>query len=127
MRVMPIADVFASAIQGASLSVRAYDGSEVVHPEAKATVVVRSRDALRRFITAPNDLGLARAFVAGELEVEGDLLEGLRAFSRLDLHFDPKLLPDLIRAVGVEGLKPLPHPPEEADIQGRFYSRERDA
>jgi hypothetical protein len=34
---------------------------------------------------------------------------------------------DLPATVGLSGLKPLPPPPEEARLQGRRHSRERDA
>ena len=45
-------------------------------PTGAPTVVVRSRRALRRLLWAPGELGLARAYVAGELDVEGDLCDG---------------------------------------------------
>src|SRR5690349_23367000 len=64
---------------GGSLPVRlrAWDGSE--HGPADAPVVVlRSRKALRRLAWNPGELGLAQAYVTGELDVEGDLFEGFR-------------------------------------------------
>ena len=39
--------------------------------------MIRHRRALRRLLWSPGELGLARAFVAGELDVEGDLADGL--------------------------------------------------
>jgi cyclopropane-fatty-acyl-phospholipid synthase len=124
---MPIADLLLQALDGVPISIRAYDGSEVVHPDAPATLIVTSPDAVRRFITAPNDLGLGRAYVAGDLDVEGDLFAALSAVGQLDLHVDRKLITELVRLVGVEGLKPLPPPPEESHLRGRRHSRERDA
>ncbi len=88
---------------------------------------MRSPDALNRFIFSPNDLGLGRAYVAGELEIEGDLFGALRAFARVDLHLDRALLTDLVKAVGPNGLKPLSPPPEEARMHGSRHSRTRDA
>src|SRR6476659_1499826 len=52
---------------------RAYDGSRYGPPDAPATIVLRTPDALRRIVTAPGELGIARAYVAGELDLEGDV------------------------------------------------------
>jgi cyclopropane-fatty-acyl-phospholipid synthase len=57
---------------------RAWDGSEA-GPEHGPVLVLRSRQALRRLLWQPGELGLARAYVTGELDVEGDLTDGLRA------------------------------------------------
>ena len=57
-------------------------------PTAVGTLLVRSADALRRILWAPGELGVARAFVAGDLDVEGDLfalLRVLRAVTPPDL------------------------------------------
>ena len=40
-------------------------------------MVLRHRRALRRLLWHPGELGLAQAYVAGELDVEGDLADGL--------------------------------------------------
>ncbi|MFF5845057.1 class I SAM-dependent methyltransferase [Streptomyces massasporeus] len=52
--------------------IRAWDGSESGPPGAP-TLVVRNRRALRRLLWKPGELGLARAWVAGDLDIEGDL------------------------------------------------------
>src|SRR5206468_1088859 len=62
----------------AALRVRAWDGSEA-GPAGAPVVVVRSPNALRRLVLAPNELGLGRTFVAGEIDVEGDLYAALAA------------------------------------------------
>jgi cyclopropane-fatty-acyl-phospholipid synthase len=56
---------------------RGWDGSEAGPPDASATVVLRSRRALRTLLWQPDELGLARAFVAGDLDVEGDIYAAL--------------------------------------------------
>lgn len=53
--------------------IRAWDGSG--GPSTGPTLVLNHRRALRRMLWKPGELGLARAWVAGELTVEGDLFE----------------------------------------------------
>jgi cyclopropane-fatty-acyl-phospholipid synthase len=57
---------------------RAWDGSEA-GPDGGPVLVLRSKQALRRLLWHPGELGLAQAYVTGELDVEGDITEGLRA------------------------------------------------
>lgn len=65
---------------GVPVRVRAWDGSEA-GPPGGPVVVVRNRRALRRLLFKPGELGLARAWVAGDLEIEGDLYEVLERLS----------------------------------------------
>ena len=89
---------FVTALIGDDPPVRIelFDGSALGPPrsEAPATVRVRSRDALRRMVTSPGELGLARAYVAGDLDVTGvhpgDPYELLRTLAtELDLKRPP--------------------------------------
>ncbi|WP_371670973.1 class I SAM-dependent methyltransferase [Streptomyces sp. NBC_00289] len=64
------------------LRIRAWDGSEAGPPDAPA-LVLRNRRAVRRMLWKPGELGLARAWVAGDLEVEGDLFTALALVSGL--------------------------------------------
>jgi cyclopropane-fatty-acyl-phospholipid synthase len=59
------------------VGLRAWDGSEA-GPPGTPVVVIRSAQALRRILWRPGELGLARAYISGDLDVEGDLTEGLR-------------------------------------------------
>jgi cyclopropane-fatty-acyl-phospholipid synthase len=70
---------WAAARAGVDLPVRvrAWDGSET-GPTGGPVAVLRSPLALRRALWAPGELGLARAYVSGDLDVDGDLTEGLR-------------------------------------------------
>ncbi|MEU6182645.1 class I SAM-dependent methyltransferase [Streptomyces coeruleorubidus] len=52
--------------------IRAWDGSQAGPPGAP-TLVVRNRRALRRLLWKPGELGLARGWVAGDLDIDGDL------------------------------------------------------
>ncbi|WP_420783269.1 class I SAM-dependent methyltransferase [Streptomyces sp. LPB2020-019-1HS] len=65
-------------LMGSPLPVRlrAWDGSES-GPPATPVLVVRNRRALRRLLFKPGELGLARAWVSGDLTVEGDLYTAL--------------------------------------------------
>jgi cyclopropane-fatty-acyl-phospholipid synthase len=111
------------------IAVRAFDGSRAGPDDATATLVIRSPDAIRRIVTAPGELGLARAYVAGDLDVEGDMFTALvelrRRVPRSTLQ--PHQLAALVRVAGSGGLRRLPPPPEEARLTGRRHSRERDA
>ncbi|MEU7604220.1 cyclopropane-fatty-acyl-phospholipid synthase family protein [Streptomyces sp. NPDC041003] len=64
----------AETLLGAPLPVRvrAWDGSEA-GPPTGPVLVIHDRRAVRRVLWKPGELGLARAWVAGELTVEGDL------------------------------------------------------
>jgi hypothetical protein len=48
-----------------SLALTLPDGTVLGADNARADLVVRSPDALRRIVTAPSELGFARAYVAG--------------------------------------------------------------
>ncbi|MEU8029011.1 cyclopropane-fatty-acyl-phospholipid synthase family protein [Streptomyces sp. NPDC049099] len=61
---------------------RAWDGSQAGPPDAPA-LVVRNRRALRRMLFKPGELGVARAWVSGDLEIEGDLYTALDAMAGL--------------------------------------------
>ena len=108
-----------SALLGDPLPLRIelWDGSGIGPPAAPGTLHVRSSDALRRLLWAPDELGLSRAYVMGDLDVDGDLFTVLAAL-RDAVDLDPKLAVRLApralgaaRSAGVLGL-PLPPPPE---------------
>jgi cyclopropane-fatty-acyl-phospholipid synthase len=124
-----VADLL-SDVLGADVPVtfRAYDGSSFGPTDARTTVVVRSPDALRRIVTAPGELGFGRAYVAGDLEVDGDIFDVMAVVDHVQrLRIGPRQLTAAAKLVGWQGLKPLPPPPEEAHLHGRRHSRARDA
>jgi cyclopropane-fatty-acyl-phospholipid synthase len=126
---MAVADLLEDLL-GADLpvAVRAYDGSVLGPEDARTALVVRSPDALRRIVTAPNELGFGRAYVAGDLEVEGDIFDVINVAAHVEqLNLRPKQVLAALQLVGVSGLKPLPPPPEEARLRGRRHSKARDA
>jgi cyclopropane-fatty-acyl-phospholipid synthase len=110
--------------------IRAWDGS-MAGPHDAPTLIIRNKRALRRILWQPNELGLARAYVAGEIDVEGDLYDALNRLAGLvwrspdvrDLPFHT-VAGDLLR-LGVLGTQPKP-PPEEMQVTGGRHSRSRD-
>ncbi|MBA3340143.1 MAG: class I SAM-dependent methyltransferase [Geodermatophilaceae bacterium] len=112
---------------------RAWDGSEA-GPVDAPTVVVSSPDALRRLLFRPNELGLAQAYVTGEIDVEGDLLDGLRRVWETVRErgskgrLGPATMVKAARTgfeLGIVG-KPLPPPDSQARLRGRLHSKRRD-
>jgi cyclopropane-fatty-acyl-phospholipid synthase len=111
--------------------VEAYDGSvaepSVSSPANNITIKILRRDALTRVLTHPGELGLARAYVAGDIDVDGDL-DALFELSVPPLHQILKVdsLRSLLSAVGPSALKPIKPPDIEAKQRGVLHSRSRD-
>jgi cyclopropane-fatty-acyl-phospholipid synthase len=135
---MSVAELVAPLVTAAlgdrvPIRVTCWDGSTVGAASAPLHLVVRNRRALRRVLFAPNELGFARAYVSGDLDVKGDLV---RALEELDRVADPERGPGVRvdattrRAImkaalrlGVIGLPPSP-PPEEVRLRaGRLGDR----
>ncbi|HVV13804.1 cyclopropane-fatty-acyl-phospholipid synthase family protein [Amycolatopsis sp.] len=117
------------------LQIRCWDGSEAGPPDAPVRLVLRRRRALRRLLWAPNELGLARAFVSGDLDVETDFFDSLSQLQRiigaesgpLDVAGSTKW--DVIKSgfrLGAIGLPPKP-PAEEIRLGGPLHSLRRDS
>ncbi|WP_035847211.1 SAM-dependent methyltransferase [Kitasatospora azatica] len=120
---------------------QAWDGSVAGAPEAPL-LVLRNRRALRRLLWAPGELGLARAYVSGDLELgtAEDIYEVLAEVAHfverpevrgLHLGLSDLTGPAGRRVIGAlakaGALGPQPAlPPEEARQEGRLHSRTRD-
>jgi cyclopropane-fatty-acyl-phospholipid synthase len=126
---MSVADLLADVLgENVPVAFRAYDGSSFGPSDARTTIVVGSPNALRRIVTAPDELGFGRAYVAGELEVDGDIFDVMAVANYIEeLRLGPRQIAAAAKLVGWKGLKPLAPPPEEARLHGRRHSRERDA
>ena len=136
---MSIAEMFESVLDGPlPLGVRAYDGSSLGPPDSERALNLRTPRAASYLATAPGELGLARAYVAGDLDVEGvhpgdpyDLLVDLASvrFRRPTA----AAAVEAARTLGVKGLTPPPPPPQEAlprwrrVAEGLRHSMPRDA
>ncbi|MFI6572260.1 class I SAM-dependent methyltransferase [Nocardia fluminea] len=111
-----------------------WDGS-TIHPEGASpgTMRVRSEDALRHLVWAPGELGLARAYVSGAVDLDGDIFTMLRALqstapndARLGLGATWQAV-GAARQLGALGRRPE-LPPEEARPQrGPLHTKRRDA
>lgn len=109
------------------VAVEAYDGSAVGPPDPPATVVLTSPDALTRIVQAPGELGFARAYVAGDLEVKGDIFAALSLREALpDVHLKPAQWLEAARLLGRHALHPIAPPREEARLHGLRHSKQRD-
>ena len=127
VRRLPIAEAL-DRVTGASTGIefRAYDGSRSGPHQAGIQVELRSPEAMRYLVQARNDLGLARAYVSGTLEVHGDLHEALRRLWRVNdgnLPWRERL--GVLRAAGMRALRPIEPPPQEARLRGRRHSKRR--
>ena len=113
---------------GLPVAFEAYDGSRCGPADAPATIVLRSPAALQRIVTAPGDLGFGRAYVAGDLDVEGSIWAALALRDRLpSVRLEPKQLLTIARMLGATGLRRPTPPPEEARLRGPRHSKSRDA
>src|SRR6516225_10094814 len=75
---MALAEVF-ERIAGpdAPVEFRAYDGSRAGAEGSPVKITVKSPTAVRYLAQAPGEMGLARAFVSGHLDVDGDMYAAL--------------------------------------------------
>ncbi|SDJ21561.1 Cyclopropane fatty-acyl-phospholipid synthase [Frankineae bacterium MT45] len=114
--------------------IRAWDGSEA-GPTNTPVLLINNRRALRRLLWSPNELGLARAYITGDLDVDGDIVDGFRLAWRAARRNNAATvslgLSDRLRAarsavsLGIIGARPAT-PASEAKLRGRLHSRKRD-
>jgi cyclopropane-fatty-acyl-phospholipid synthase len=95
-------------------------------------LIIRKRRALRRLLWAPGEMGLARAYVTGDIDVDGDLADGFRrAWAMAARPPAPtgwrRKASAMLAAtrLGAVGLPPKP-PVSEARLSGRLHTRRRD-
>jgi cyclopropane-fatty-acyl-phospholipid synthase len=117
----------------------AYDGSAAGPEDSPIRVHLNNERGLSYLITAPGDLGMARAYVSGDLTLEGvhpgdpyDAMRVLQRESGIKIPSPTEALA-IIRGLGWSYLKPPPPPPQEALprwrrlIEGFRHSKGRDA
>jgi cyclopropane-fatty-acyl-phospholipid synthase len=137
-RTEPLRRELASALPERDFTVRFWDGTVLPstnrngnpsRPGAGPTFTVRSPKAVAHVVRAPGELGLGRAYVAGELEVDDlDAVIGLLdTFQepRLDRVGRARLAMAAVRACGLT--LPPRAPAGELRPHGRRHGKERDA
>src|SRR5215468_9972755 len=133
---MTLAEVF-EAIAGpdAPVEFHAYDGSMAGTPGSPVKVTVRSPIAVSYLAQAPGELGLARAYVSGHLDVDGDMYTALSRLTKAQqTHLSWAERVKLLGALGGPKvlLPRIPPPPQEVRVNrrllaGRMHSKGRDA
>ena len=126
---MRLADAFSMIVpEERGVGFRASDGSVAGPVNAEVTLDVRSPLAVQYFASSPSQLGLARAYVTGDLEIIGDPYTALRRLYPLPLdHLTWSDKARLARTFAPFALKRPAPPPQERRLNGRRHSKNRDA
>ncbi|POH64042.1 MULTISPECIES: class I SAM-dependent methyltransferase [Cryobacterium] len=117
----------------------AYDGSSTGPTDASFGLDLRTPRGTSYLATGRGDLGFARAYIAGDLDIRGvhpgDPYELLKALADSLVFARPpaRMMVDMIRSIGARHLRPIAPPPEEAQPRwrritgGLRHSKTRDA
>jgi len=121
------------------LKFTAYDGSTAGNADAVLGLDLRTPRGATYLATAPGELGLARAYVSGDLQLygvhPGDPYELLKTLTDRVQFKRPsaRVMANVVRSLGVEHLRPVPPPPQETPprwrrvADGLIHSKTRDA
>jgi cyclopropane-fatty-acyl-phospholipid synthase len=137
MSLAEVLEVFAAG--RLPLRFTAYDGSAAGPEDAPLGLDLVTPRGLTYLATAPSELGLARAYISGDLEPQGvhpgdpyPLLATLAY--QLDFKRPPaRVLANVVRSIGMGHLVPIPPPPQEVlpkwrrFFEGLRHSKTRDA
>ena len=136
---MSMAEILDAVTRGeVPLRFSAYDGSRTGPEDADFGLHLRTPRGASYLATAPGDLGMARAYVAGDLELvgvhPGNPYPLLAALGEVHFQVPPaKTAATIARSLGIELLKPPPPPPQETlprwrrVAEGLRHTRTRDA
>src|SRR2546423_1374745 len=128
--LVPLADVMLRmAGPDARIEFTAFDGSRAGRPDAPVRLDLRSPIALSHLASAPGELGLARAYITGSLEVIGDLytlLDGLPDLTTMDIPAGLRFA-TVARLAAARVWWPVGRPAQETRLHGRRHSKSRDA
>jgi cyclopropane-fatty-acyl-phospholipid synthase len=114
--------------------VEAYDGSVAGSPDAEVVITVNSPKALSHLVSAPGQLGMARAYVSGEMDLQApNHYIALKTLSRIrmaDLTLAERF--KVLKDLGREALHWVEPPPQEVGAKRylsglRAHSKTRDA
>jgi cyclopropane-fatty-acyl-phospholipid synthase len=133
MSRLPVADALA-AVLPRQTRVEAYDGSTAGPTDAPVVFRFQTPQAISHLVSAPGELGMARAYISGDLDVEApDHYTLLRSITREkmgDLSWNERL--QVLKSLGREALHWVEPPPQEVGakryIAGlRRHTKGRDA
>jgi cyclopropane-fatty-acyl-phospholipid synthase len=125
---MKIADAFRMIVPDSQeIEFVAYDGSRTGSPSAPVRLEVQSERAIQAIAGAPGQLGIARAYVNGDLDIHGDVYEAFDALYSGAHKPGVAQTASLVREFAPAALKRLQPPPEEVRLSGRRHAKHRDA
>ncbi|WP_067885529.1 class I SAM-dependent methyltransferase [Nocardia vaccinii] len=137
---LSIAEIFETLVDGeVPIRFSAHDGSSTGPEDSKFGLEIRNPRGINYIATAPGDLGMARAYIAGDMTADGihpgDPYEILRAMGELKFRRPSALaLVTIARSLGWDALKPIAPPPQETvprwrriALEGLRHSKTRDA
>lgn len=140
--LMSVAEVLEPLVRtalkaSARVRIECWDGSILGPPDGVLRIRFVRRRALRWLLWSPNELGFARAYVAGDIELEGDIvaaISGLDALADaehgLGVQVDAATKAAIARAViRLGAVGPPPRPPAEETRLSRWrrHTPVRDA
>ncbi|MCW2770750.1 MAG: SAM-dependent methyltransferase [Aeromicrobium sp.] len=117
---LSIADALGKLMkEGLPFRFEAFDGSVAGPVDAPFTLRLLNERGLSYLMTAPGDLGFARAYVAGDLELDGihpgdpyDAMVLIMSQLRFKVPMAAEMV-QIVRSLGFGNLKPPPPPAEE--------------
>ncbi len=137
---LSIADALGKLMkEGLPFRFEAFDGSSAGPADAPFTLRLLNERGLSYLMTAPGDLGFARAYVAGDLELEGihpgnpyEAMVLIMSQLRFKVPSAAEMV-QIVRSLGFGNLKPPPPPAEEhlpkwrRALEGMRHNKKRDA
>lgn len=137
---LTIADALGKLMkEGLPFRFEAFDGSSAGPADAPFTLRLLNERGLSYLMTAPGDLGFARAYVAGDLELEGihpgnpyEAMVLIMSQLRFKVPSAAEMV-QIVRSLGFGNLKPPPPPAEEhlpkwrRALEGMRHNKKRDA
>ncbi|MFC8047627.1 class I SAM-dependent methyltransferase [Nocardia sp. NPDC057353] len=137
---LTIAEIIETLVDGpVPVRFTAFDGSATGPEDSEFTLEIRNPRGINYLVNALGDLGLARAYISGDLIAHGvhpgDPYGVLHAMQSLRFHRPSALtLLTIARSLGWERLRPVPPPPQETlprwrrvAFEGLRHSKTRDA
>jgi cyclopropane-fatty-acyl-phospholipid synthase len=137
---LSIAEIFETLLEGGvPIRFSAYDGSQTGPADSPFSLEIKNPRGMNYIASTPGDLGMARAYIAGDLAAEGvhpgDPYDILRAMADMKFRRPSALaLVTIARSLGWDALKPIAPPPQETlprwrriALEGLRHSKQRDA